>query len=146
MKQTKPYGRAFHPAGSEAAAPPKKQFVEEKRSPVAAQRPSKDDPDTVIRDYPAVPIQPPRKLSKLARFSINMAVAIVVVISYVGLRDSLFVQNLISMLTNKETVMVCLNGEMRYDGWSVWDRLQGNGRFTCTDWKVQNRFVSLPRF
>ena len=55
-------------------------------------------------------------------------------------------QNLITMVTTKETVMVCLQGSMQYDGWRIWDRLTGNGYFVCTDWKVQTRFGNIPRF
>ena len=80
------------------------------------------------------------------RLLVYAVTAMVATASCIWIRDSLFAQNLITMVTTKETVMICLEGSMQYDGWNAWDRLAGNGYFVCTDWKVQTRFVSMPRF
>ncbi len=145
MKQTKPYGRAYDPPSSNKTTAPPRQFVEEKRASPSVK--ADDDASDAARPaYTPAAAKPPRKKSRTRRLLIQLAVSVAMLIAYVALRDSVFVQNVIQLVSNKETVMTCMEGEMRYEGWSLWDRLWGNGRFICTDWKVQNRFVSLPRF
>lgn len=145
MKQTKPYGRAYDPPGSQSATVQPRQFVEEKRTAPTVKS-DDDGPNAARLEYAPAPAQPPPKMNWSLRLLIHLALSGAVLIGYVALRDSLFAQNIIQMVTNKETVMTCMEGEMRYEGWSLWDRLWGNGRFICTEWKVQNRFVNLPRF
>lgn len=145
MKQTKPYGRAFDPPGRAGVVEQPRQFVEEKH-PRAELHEDDDGPRAARLEYTPIPVKPPKKLSKFARFLIHCVLLVLGSLVYVSLRDSLFAQNFITMVTNKETVMTCIRGEMHYQGWSLWDRVRGNGRFICTEWKVQDRFINLPRF
>ncbi len=146
MKQTKPYGRAFKSSDNATSAPP------------LVPAPGVDGPLPIPAEVgyarPAVDVEqkfsPARKTAGPMPLHIRLLVyAVTTMVATVGciwIRDSLFAQNLITMVTTKETVMICLEGSMQYDGWSAWDRLAGNGYFVCTDWKVQTRFVSMPRF
>lgn len=144
MKQTKPYGRAYPPpeSGSRSRSAPEP----EKYPYVVASDQADTERGPLVFSSPTTRIQAPTQRSTFATLSIKTALCIAAIIAYVILRDSVFTQNLISMVTNKESVMTCLSGEMQYVDWSLWDRLVGNGRFVCTEWKVQARFVSFPRF
>lgn len=145
MKQTKPYGRAFPPPESGKPTRPKNP-AEDRRMQAAEPDQAITERGPLVFNRPSVKIQPPKQRSTLATVAIKTALLIAATLAYVILRDSVFIQNLITMVTNKESVMTCLSGEMQYVDWSVWDRLVGNGRFVCTEWKVQARFVSFPRF
>lgn len=145
MKQTKPYGRSHN---STASHEPSRRKPHEERSPSkipAAER-------SVTKQDAAIYIRPPfvskasKPLTPLAVWSIKIVLFTVGVVAYVVLRDSMFVQNVITMVSSKETVMTCLSGQMHYEEWSVWDRLWGNGRFICTEWRFQERFGNFPRF
>jgi hypothetical protein len=144
MKQTKPYGRALSASDNNSAKRPDKTPEQYQRT--AAPEPSDTDREALVFNSPTAKIQAPKQRSTAATASIKAVLVVAAILAYVTLRDSVFIQNLITMVTNKESVMTCLSGQMQYDGWSIWDRLVGNGRFVCTEWKVQSRFVSFQRF
>lgn len=145
MKQTKPYGRAFRSSDSGSSSPPPSPALSvDIPLPVtvedSGERPALDIGEQFSATEAASPLPLP---VRMLAYSLG---ALVVLAVYVWIRDSLFAQNLINMVTTRETVMICLEGTMRYHDWSIWDRLVGNGYFACTDWKVQTRFGSIPRF
>lgn len=146
MKQTKPYGRAFSPSDNNSAKRSDKPLDKNPCQRTAAPEPADTDRGALVFNSPTTKIQAPKQRSKAAIASIKTVLLLAAVLAGITLRDSVFIQNLITMVTNKESVMTCLSGQMQYEDWSVWDRLMGNGRFVCTEWKVQARFVSFPRF
>lgn len=146
MKQTKPYGRAFKPSGSGISDPP---LVPLLNADIPLPIPAEEDhasPAVDAGSQFAPPLETAGPISLPARVLVYAVSALVATAGYIWIRDSLFAQNLITMVTTKETVMICMSGSMQYDGWSLWERLAGNGYFVCTDWKVQTRFGSIPRF
>lgn len=145
MKQTKPYGRAF-PLPESSSSRSKSAPEPEKHPYMVGSDQADTERGPLVFSGPVTRIQAPAERSTFATLSIKTVLCVAAIIAYVILRDSVFTQNLISMVTNKESVMTCLSGDMKYADWSVWDRLVGNGRFVCTEWKVQSRFVSFPRF
>jgi hypothetical protein len=66
------------------------------------------------------------------------------VIAFVFLRDSMLLANMLQSLTTDETVMVCKDGKVLYEGYNPWDRLMGRGHFVCTEWKTQSGFLTSP--
>jgi hypothetical protein len=146
MKQTKPYGRAFTTSTGRTSDPPQAQA---RSVDIPLPIPAETDlerPALDIGEKFSSAMEPTGPMPLSIRILAYTASAIVATASYIWIRDSLFAQNLVTMVTNKETVMVCLEGNMQYRDWSLWDRLAGNGYFVCSDWKVQTRFGSMPRF
>ena len=146
MKQTKPYGRAFQASDSATS----NQHLIPALSvdiplPISAEM-GHERPALDIGEQFSIAIPATEPMPLPIRMLAYAATAVVATAGYIWIRDSLFAQNLITMVTTKETVMVCLQGSMQYDGWRIWDRLTGNGYFVCTDWKVQTRFGNIPRF
>jgi hypothetical protein len=146
MKQTKPYGRAFSASDNNSAKRPDKPLDPGPYQHTEAPQSADTDRGALVFNTPNATIQAPRQRFTAASVSINTMLLVAAILAGITLRDSVFIQNLITMVTNKESVMTCLSGQMQYEDWSVWDRLVGNGRFVCTEWKVQSRFVSFPRF
>jgi hypothetical protein len=149
MKQTKPYGHAHTGSSSTASSPREKppQSRTTNENPKSHRLTEQGGPSALVAPEPLpVPLPGSRLLLQVRGITIKLAVTLIAITSYVGIRDSVLMQNMLIQLTNKETVMLCKDGTMKYDDWSLPDRLMGKGRFVCTDWVVQNRFVSFPRF
>lgn len=147
MKQTKPYGRAFQASDSATS----NQHLMPAPSvdiplPISWQKWAMKGLALDIGEQFSIAIPATEPMPLPIRMLAYAATAVVATAGYIWIRDSLFAQNLITMVTTKETVMVCLQGSMQYDGWRIWDWLTGNGYFVCTDWKVQTRFGNIPRF
>lgn len=145
MKQTKPYGRSHNSPESHVKSrskPHEEKYIPKKPAPAR----NATDQAAVIYNRPALVLQATKPLTQVTLWAIKITLLVVGVFAYVALRDSMFAQNVINMVTSKETVMTCLSGRMHYEDWSVWDRLWGNGRFVCTEWRVYQRFGNIPRF
>jgi hypothetical protein len=89
------------------------------------------------------PLAPWRQ--KLQGFAVMSGTAVTLLVVFVLMRDSMALANLLQQVTTEETVMVCKEGKMVYPDYSILDRLMNNGRFLCTEWKVQRGFLTLPR-
>lgn len=146
MKQTKPYGRAFNPSDTEAPSRARNPVAPPPERKPAPPKPSEESSDAFVLDVDSSAFQPAAHRSRFIPLLTRLALALVVVVACIGLRDSLLIQNIVTMVSTKETVMICAQGEVQYAGWNVWDRLVGNGQFVCTEWRVQTRFVNIPRF
>ncbi len=151
MKQTKPFGRAYIPAAERMAA-----SAAEAPAPQVAQPPAAEQPayaggpgDLYSVDAVFVPYVSTAEVDgwgAMARAAVLWAVlGVGAVTGYVLVRDSMVLQSLLQQVTTEDTVMVCKDGKMVYDDYSVVDRLLNNGRFLCTEWKVQRGFLTLPR-
>lgn len=146
MKQTKPYGRAFRASDTGTSGPhPMPAGNVDIPLPIPSEV-GYASPAVDIGEQFSSPLETAGPLPLSIRILVYAVSAMVATAGYIWIRDSLFAQNLITMVTTRETVMICLQGSMQYDGWSIWDRLAGNGYFVCTDWKVQTRFGNIPRF
>jgi len=146
MKQTKPYGRAFNPSDAETPSRVRNPVEKPRDHTPAAPKPRDESSDAFVLDVDSSAFQPAAHRSRLVPFLTRLALALVAVVACISLRDSLLIQNIVTLVSTKETVMICAQGEVQYEGWGVWDRLVGHGRFVCTEWRVQTRFVNIPRF
>lgn len=150
MKQTKPFGRAFIPAAEAASAHSAETQVPQ---PAAAQEdgaaPATGSADLFSLSGGALPMDSPEVASPLQqkmREWCSLAATVVALLTvYVLLRDSMTLANLLQQVTTEETVMICKDGRMVYPDYSILDRLMNNGRFLCTEWRVQRGFLTLPR-
>lgn len=153
MKQTKPFGRAYTPAAEAPGAPgqgPDTPLPPQSDTPAAddgAQAGSSADlfslgAGTLTQDVEQS-LAPWRQ--KLQGFAVMSGTAVTLLVVFVLMRDSMALANLLQQVTTEETVMVCKEGKMIYPDYSILDRLMNNGRFLCTEWKVQRGFLTLPR-
>lgn len=149
MKQTKPFGRAYMPATEAAAdrnAVPQAPHLGATEEGEVATTGSADlfslSGGAIPMEYPAVarPWQ-----HKLQEWCFMVATVIALLTVYVLMRDSMTLANLLQQVTTEETVMICKDGKMVYPDYSILDRLMNNGRFLCTEWRVQRGFLTLPR-
>jgi len=152
VKQTKPYGKAYASPASSAASAAGAETVE---TPVsgAVDIVLPDDEDSRSFDLydsvgqgQAVAARPAAAswrvwLRQLATYS---AVLVGLAAVYVLMRDSVVLANMLQELTTEETVMVCKDGKVLYDGYNPLDRLFGRGHLICTDWQTQRGFLSSP--
>ncbi len=153
MKQTKPFGRAYTPATEAPGAPgqgPDAPLLPQSDTPAAdggAHAASSADlfslsAGTLTQDEEQ-PLAPWRQ--KLQGVAVMSGTAVTLLVVFVLMRDSMALANVLQQVTTEETVMVCKEGKMVYPDYSVLDRLMNNGRFLCTEWKVQRGFLTLPR-
>ncbi len=138
MKQSKPYGRNFNardrsrPTQAAADISPSKPAWTEA-------------PTGVVRERsPVVPALRENPRPGFAARVIRWSLLLVALQGFIVTRDSVFVHNLIILTSNMKATLICVSGEMQYEGWSPWDRLVGNGQFLCTDWKVHKRSNRYP--
>lgn len=143
MKQTKPYGKAYA-ASDRTEKYPRRQEQPRSVPPIVARSTAPASSVTVSAVSPARTPQSLSGVDWMMKKMAQLVLGVTLCTAYVYVRDSTIVQNFINQVSNFETVMKCEEGRVEYQDWSVWDRLMGNGRFVCTDWKVQSRFVN-PR-
>ncbi len=141
MKQSKPYGRhvgsreprALTITTTDATAAPSKAAWNERGS-----IPDKEPRRTALR------VQPQQQKPGLGTMTFRLLLLLAAIYGFIAVRDSVFVQNLIMLTSNTKANMICIDGEVRYEDWSLWKRLVGNGEFLCTDWKAHKKSNRFP--
>ena len=154
MKQTKPFGRAFLPPADRNAPQPSGAPAPVETTEVADKLPPKSSAGAELFDLggthrvaAASPDMPWAQAAKNA--AVYLSTVIVLMVVWVGMRDSMLLAKLLDVVPNEETVMLCKDGRVLYDDDAdlftmVTDRLLSRGHLICTDWRVQRGYLYRP--
>jgi hypothetical protein len=148
VKQTKPFGMAYSPTPTPQPADTQGKAAEPaiESSSAASAANAVELFSLRASDLPGAPTKPVDPLKKLLRDTSVAAITLpLLFMAFVAMRDSMVLAKMLEKMTTAETVMVCEDGKMIYADFSVSDRLMNRGNFMCTDWRMQNGYLSIPK-
>jgi len=153
VKQTKPFGRAYalpgenQPSSPAREASPAPQASSQGAEPVPCGAELFDLRSSASVNAVATPA--PWWTVAARNAAVWLGTLMVMMLVYVGMRDSMLLAKMLDVVATEETVMLCKDGTVRYNDEAdlftmLADRLLSRGHLICTDWRVQRGYLYAP--